>query len=238
MAPQLETSESSDLAALRAAFQTCGSPALDPESCPKPEGILLAVRGELPADELRAVIDHMATCPACAQDWRLAVAFEQELSQPVQKPDRGQVQKPTRELSKAPPAWRPLAVGALAAAAALALAAIGLPWRDWIKPSPPVYRAPERAAIHSLIEEGAALPAESFVLSWTAVPGAATYEIDVTTEALAEVASTKNLATPQFQVPASALAGLPPGTRLYWQAAAVLADGTRIASPTFSALLR
>ena len=57
-------------------------------------------------------------------------------------------------------------------------------------------------------------------------------------EALAELASAEGLPSPQFQVPAPALAGLPPGSRLYWQVTAVLADGTRVTSPTFSVLLR
>lgn len=219
------THAAGDVAALRAAFQATGDRAPDPESCPRPETILRAVRGELPPAELRSVVDHTTVCAACAEDWRLAVAYQRELDEavPARAPAHGSV------------IWRRWAA---AAAAGLALFAVGLGWSGWFGTTDPAYRNGRRQAIRSLVPEGAALPREAFVLRWTAVPGAAAYEVEVTTEALAPIASAKRLPAPELQVPPTSLAGLPPGTRLYWQATALLADGSRLPSATFSARLR
>lgn len=225
------TSDAGTDAALRAAFQASGDPPPDPDACPRPEVILQAVRGELPPAELRAVVAHTATCADCAEDWRLAAAYLRELSDAQEGSLPAASSSPTRAR---PAAWRRWAV----AAAAMALVALGLGWRFGFGTGDPAYRDGRPRAVRSLLPERAELPAESFVLRWEAVPGAASYEAQVSTGALALVAAAKDLSAPTYQVPAASLAGVPPGSLLYWQITAVLGDGHRLTSPTFSVLLR
>lgn len=219
-------SDTGDLASLRAAFQVAGEPAANPETCPRPEAILQAVEGELSATELRAVVEHTASCAACAEDWRIAAAYVRELG--AQRVPR---------VATTPPSWRRWA---LAAAAAVATVAVGLAWFEGPNPAyrDPVYRDHRPAALRSLVAEGAALPADAFVLRWEAVPGATAYEVQILTEALDPVTSAKELAAPEIRIPASSLAALPSGSLLYWQVTARQGDGSRLVSPTFAVRLR
>ena len=66
--------------------------------------------------------------------------------------------------------------------------------------------------------DGKVLPRERFLLKWSvSAPAGATYGVQVSTEDLRVVASAEGLKTPEYQVPASALAGLPPGAKLFWK---------------------
>lgn len=221
------TEDRDDVERLRRAFAEPG-PAPDPDDCPSPETIWEAVRGELPPDEIRAVVEHTATCPACAEDWRIAAAFEEELRA---------LRSETEEAAAPQPAiaWRRMWI---AAAAALVLTVLGLQTRSWLgENQPPAYRNEGSTAIRTLVPEGAALPRQAFDLKWSPVPGALSYDLLVSTETLQTVADARGLTAPQYRIPESALADLSSGTKLYWHVEAALPEGGRVASRTFSVAL-
>ena len=212
--------EEGELARMRRAFASLSQPAPEPAACPAPEKIWEAVRGELPPAQTREIVTHMAACPACAEDWRLAVAMQRpETAKVVHAADRFTFGKRLRN-------W------GLAAAAVLALAVVGVQFI----PQPggqAGYRGNE-TTIQSLVEEGNALPRQQFLLRWSApeTPGA-TYDVEVSTEDLRVIASGDDLREPRFLVPAHALAGLPPGARLLWKVDAELPQGGHLTSNTF-----
>ena len=212
--------EEGELARLRRAF-ACQSHAPEPAACPPPEKIWESVRGELPAAHARAIVEHMAACPSCAEDWRLAVALQKPAtaSNVISAAERFSV-------------GRRLRTWGLAAAAVLALAVFGVQWAQQTRVDP-TYRGDE-VTIQTLVEEGQALPRQQFLLRWSApeIPGA-TYDIKVSTEDLRVIATGDDLRKPQFLVPAHALAGLPPGTRLMWNVDAELPEGGHVESATF-----
>jgi hypothetical protein len=218
------TTEDQELASLRRAF-AAPSHQTDPSTCLAPETIWDAVRGALPADEVREAVQHTAACASCAEEWRLARALqqqEQEAAAPVPAPLRF---APRRQRLRN---W------GLAAAAAIALSVVGLQWFQ----KTPEYRGGE-ATVHSQLAEGQALPRERFLLKWS-VPAAAgaTYGINVSTEDLRVVAAAEGLKAPEYQVPASALAGLPAGSKLFWKVEAELPENGRLTSPTFVATVQ
>lgn len=207
-----------DLSRLQAAFTAPVPAAWSPETCPEPDRIWEAVRGELPPDEVRDVVDHVAVCASCAEDWRIAVEFEKQKAAVVPFPVRFQP-------------W------IAAAAAALVLTVGGVYVRQTTKPPGPVaeYRGAE-TEIRSLA--GKMGPRQDFVLSWTPVEGAESYDLLVTTAELSTVADPKDLTATRYQVPASALADLPAGAQLHWRVTAVFPDGERKQSPTFTTALQ
>jgi hypothetical protein len=81
------------------------------------------------------------------------------------------------------------------------------------------------------------LERDQFVLRWSPVPGA-TYDLTVSDEDLAIVFVANGLTAPQARVPSGALDAYAAGRRLLWQVTAVLENGKRIKSTTFSATLR
>ncbi len=217
------TEDRDDVERLRRAFAEPG-PAPDPEDCPSPETIWEAVRGELPADEVRALVEHTATCPACAEDWRIAAAFEEESR--AWQPEEAPEERPKI-------AWRRMWI---AAAAALVLTVLGLQTRNWIgEDQPPVYRNEGGAAITTRVPEGTTLPRQAFDLKWSPVQGALSYNLLVSTETLQTVTDVQGLTAPQYRIPEAALADLSKGTKLYWHVEAALPEGGRVASRTFSA---
>lgn len=216
--------EEGELARLRRAFASVPQIEPVPAACPSPEQIWGAVRGELPPGEIRQIVEHTALCASCAEDWRLAVALQkpESASNVVHATERFTARQRIRN-------W------GLAAAAALAVAVGGILWQQQaLNNGEVIYREGEQATIQSLVEEGHALPRDQFLLRWSApaTPGA-TYDVEVSTEDLRVVASAEDLGEPQFQVPASALAGLPPGARLLWKVDAELPLGGHVSSPTF-----
>jgi hypothetical protein len=213
--------EEGELARLRRAFASVPQPAPAPGACPPPEKIWEAVRGELPPGEIRQVVEHMAACPSCAEDWRLAVA--------LQRPESAANVIPAAHRFSAA---RRLRNWGLAAAAVLALAVVGVQWAQHSDVG--TYRGQD-AAVHSALQEGQALPRNEFLLRWAAVetPGT-TYDVQVSTEDdLRVIASGDDLREPQLLVPASALAGLPSGARVLWNVDAQLPQGDHVRSATF-----
>jgi putative zinc finger protein len=218
-----------ELARLRAAFAAPAAATPDPESCPSPETIWAAVRGELPPRELRDVVEHTAACAACAEDWRLAAELERQ-STAAAAPAPGKViQGRFRQ-------WRPLA--AAAALAAGLLIAVGVYRTGELGPREPTYREAESDGIRSLLPAGQALPRQGAVLRWSPVPGAESYDVRISTEDLRLVLTAQDRKVAEYPIPESALAGLPPGSKLLWQVDAVFPDSSRRSSPTFTATLR
>jgi hypothetical protein len=216
------------LARLRAAFAASG-PTPQPSTCPAPEALWSAVRGEAAPQALREILDHVALCPACAEDWRLAVELNrQEAAERAATP--GKVLAGRFGWSRQ--------FAAAAALAACLLLGVGV-WRTEFAHQEPTFREAHHASIHSLLPEGQALSRQDAVLRWTPLTGATSYDVRVSTEdVLQTVASAKGTAATELRIPATALASLPPGAKLLWQVDAVRPDGTRETSRTFTTPLQ
>jgi hypothetical protein len=218
------------LARLRAAFAAPDA-APDPESCPSPETIWSAVRGELQPQQLREVLDHVASCAACAEDWRLAAELNrQQAAEAVTVPGK---------VIQGRFGWRSLSTAAAIAAALLI--GVSVYRSNEVAPGQaPTYREAEapQAGIRSLLPPGETLPRQGAVLRWSPLPGAVSYDVEVSTEDLQPVAAAKGQTTAEYRLPESALAVLPPGSKLLWRIDAVHADGSRESSQTFTTPLR
>jgi hypothetical protein len=220
--------DAQQLARLRAAFAAPG-PTPDPNSCPSPETLWSAVRAELPPRQMREVVEHIALCPACAEDWRLAAELNRQ-------EEAAATVKPGKVLQGRFRQWRPLA--AAAALAAGLLVAVGLYRTGELGPRPPIYREAQHAGIRSLLPAGQALPRQAALLRWSPVAGATSYDVQVSTEDLQTVVTARGQTAPELRIPASALSKLPPGARLLWQVDAVRPDGSHETSPTFTTPLQ
>ena len=113
-----------------------------------------AVAGELDVDARRDLIDRMATDPALAQAWRVAVELDRA---------RGGVATSGRQTTR----WLPQAFMGLAAAVIIA---VGI--RVFLVDRAPAdtFRAGAGTVVESLIASDAALPADAFVLRWKPGP--------------------------------------------------------------------
>jgi len=219
--------EDEELSRLRRAF-AISQPAPAPETCPAPEKIWEAVRGELPPGEVEAIVQHTAVCASCAEDWRLAGVLQ------TAEPAVSTAPAPAGVVRYGP--WQRVRTYVLAAAAMLAVAVVGIQVYQAQQPDQGAagYREGQQDAIQSRIADGAPLPRDRFLLRWSAPAAAgATYDVEVSTEDLRVVSSAEDLRTPELQVPARAMAGLPVGSRLLWKVEADLPDGSHLSSPTF-----
>jgi hypothetical protein len=210
------TIDDEDVAGLRAAFAQDGEAV---GNCPPPERIWQAAWGDLAAGPRRQVIDHLAACPACARDWRLARALGLEAADPVERA-AGRHRSSAR-------VW-----GLTAAAASLVVAAGLLLVLGRGPDGGPAFRG-DGPAIASLLPEDRPLPREGLVLRWTPGPPAARDSLLLSTEELRLLAAPRDLPSAEYAVPAAVLADLPPATTLLWRVERQLADGRRDTSPTF-----
>jgi hypothetical protein len=220
------SNEAQQISRWRAAFAESG-PAPDPASCPTAETLWSAVRGELSAREMSDVVDHVAACAACAEDWRLAAEINRQEERAAIGPGKVIPGRFGR--------WRPLAAAA-ALAACLAIA-VGV-YRANQPAQEPTYREAQHAGIRSLLPQGQALPREAAVLRWSPLAGATSYDVEVSTEDLRPVAAAKGQTAAEYHIPESALAGLPAGSRLLWRVDAVRPDGSHENSQTFITRLK
>ena len=209
----------------REAFAGLSERGMPGPECPDPDRIWAAATGEGTAEERQAIIEHTATCASCAGAFRLARGMSGER-------DRATKVEPLRG-----PWFRRTAP--LAALAAALLLAFVLPvwWRAL--QAPPQYRDDTKTVeILSQIAEGAVLPREQAVLRWSAGSPDSLYEVRVLTREAREVAVESALEEPRYQIPPTALEGLPAGTVLYWQVKTLKPDGTSGVSKTFKVRLQ
>ena len=226
--------ETRDFERLHRAFVSLSETAQPTASCPDPERLWSASRGELPPGETREMIEHTAACPACAEAWRLAMHLSEEV------PQEGAVPREEVARRRAAPAivpwWRYAAV-----AAAVVFAVFGVSQMTDLKgPEPP--GGLRNAGETGLLSEAAAdapLPRDAFVLRWRLQPPreGVRYTVRVTTEDFYTVYQAEELEEPVLRVPEAVLAELPSGSKLSWYVEASLADGGDLDAKTFWAVL-
>ena len=187
-----------------------------------------AAAGELPAAERLRLIDRMASDPALAEAWRLAV----ELQAAARRADPSIVPAPVHSLGRKSVRWNPAGL----AFAAILMLAIGIGVRNQLQPEPTWRGQRVTHAIELLGAEKASLPRRAATLRWRLAEGSSTASIRVvvtTAEAgpvfIGEPASPS--AINEFTVPETALAKFPAGARLLWRVEGRALDGTPISSP-------
>lgn len=157
------------------------------------EQIWRAVHGELPADDLGALVDRMAVDPDLQLAWRLA----HELREPPAAPAAPRPANTRRYLL-------PLAL----------LAAAGLLVVFWPRPVDDTLRG-DRDAITQL-EDRQPLPRDAFTLRW-AHPDGSVATVELRTADLRTLARSPDLTRGEWTVPADVLASIPAGDALVWQ---------------------
>jgi hypothetical protein len=220
-----------ELARLRAAF---AAPAVsakgakeEPEACPPSDRIWLAVRGELPPDELRGIVDHIATCSACAEDWRIAMVFEEESRAVVPAPP---LPLRTKTVTVRHRAW-------MAIAASILVAVVGFQLRQ---PKVPEQEAIDRGGVptgvQSLVTEP--LPRDAFVLRWKASPVAESYNLQVSTIGYDPLFQADGLTSTKCRVPAESLTRMRSGDKVLWAVTPVARGGDLLPLQTFQTSLK
>ena len=189
------------------------------EACPDPERIWDAACGELDSTTTRELVEHIGTCPACAEAWRLA----RELPPSEQARDSA-VTSGTSRL----PAWN---LGRIAIAAMIVLA-VGLASR-LDRPGEETIERGSGVAVESLLPPGTALPRSDFRLRWRPGPEGTRYDLLLTTGDLVVVAQVRDLSEPQYLVPTDTLETISANSELLWRVEMVLPDGRHVASPAF-----
>lgn len=215
---------------LRRGFQV-PSPAASLGEHPDPDRLWAALAGELPAEERRALVDHVALCAACAEDWRMAAALRREMRED---------ERQSRPASDAPTVvvgpWRRMRAPLVAAAAAVVLAVgVGL-WQMEMQPGQeqgwvePAHRGATTEEITSAID-GEALPRDEFVLTWSGGPEGAVYNLTVMSQDLSDLlVSEQGLTTLEYRVSAEKLDPVATGDPVAWRVEALSPDGERQSS--------
>lgn len=202
-----------------------------PEASEAPDAALIweavSGTGTLAAERRREVVDRVATDPAWAEAWRLAV----EVYRSAEQEEAGPGGSTAASAPGSGGFWKRF--GLLAAAASvLVLIGGGLLVREVLAPGP-VYRSPGDETIRSLLSEEVPVSRDALELRWTPSGPESRYQVTVTTESLRVVAVARDLEGPRFLVPASALADLAEGSKLFWRVTARSREGAEIHSATF-----
>jgi len=205
---------------LREAFAAPVGKIVLSEACPADETVWRAAQGELDARALEGVIDHTASCEACAESWRMARAIGHEAG--IRKAGR---------LPAYPHRRVVLALGAVAAT--ILIAFLVAPTLDDRLVPGVEFRDPTAVGIESLLDEAKAVSRHGFLLRWTAGPTGTLYTVELADENLAVLVRSEPQEPTEYAVPADVLAGIEAGSTLYWRVEAVLPDATRASSGVF-----
>lgn len=203
------------------------------------------VNGTLEGEELRRVEEHVASCLACRREIEKLRRLRQELKEaaPTSPGEAGlaRLLEAVEKQDVEPRPRRSQSWPWMTAAAAAVLATsvgVGL-WHPWSPGVPVEERAGEEAEVlRPRVGPEEVLPRDAFVLRWQVAPEweGARFSITVTAEDLTPVAEARGLEETEYRVPAEALAGVPPGARLFWRLEALRPDGKRL-EKTFRARL-
>lgn len=220
---------------LQEAFASLADGARPGDACPLPEQIWAAIAGEIPVDERHRLVDHIATCPSCAEDWRAAYRMG------ARPPAWWKVSfRSVWKTLHRGPRWVPQASGVLAAAAALVLV-LSVTWGRMWTPGPgpdgkPGETLPERGSVFRGIEASIppeeALSRERCWLRWVGQEGAR-YDLIVKTESLQLVSHVTGLKKSEYLLSEESLRTVPTGERLLWMVEATLPTGEHITSKAF-----
>jgi hypothetical protein len=222
-----------ELETLRDAFAAL---ACEPEPAtvgdhPGPDTIYDGAHGELSSGALRDVVEHIATCPRCAEEWRLAMAFTEEA-------EEAEAQTWRRSAAPSRPALRLVPI---AATLVVALLAAGVWFTVGQSPEPTASVFRDASAGYTLVPvapESEPLDRSDPVLRWRLdggeAPEGTTYDLLVmSADGRDTVAEADGLESPSYTLPAEALEGLAPGTELQWTVDARLPDGQPVRSGLF-----
>jgi len=233
---------------LQEAFASLADGARPGDACPLPERIWAAIEGEIPVDERRELIDHIATCPSCAEDWRAAYRMGARPPAWWKLSMRG---VPKRLHLPRMPRW--VSQAALIATAALVVAVlVPLVQMDGPKPI-----ASERVAsdldLNAWLDEEAAfrgdrkiemvlpttgvLTRENCWLRWSPLDGAL-YDLTVRTKSDELIVKVQALETAEYQLQAETLKKIDSGGVLVWFVDATLPSGQHISSSAFASKLK
>jgi hypothetical protein len=213
---------------LRAAFAADVHGAGADGPCPEPGEIWDACHGQAGPEDSRRIVAHMAGCPSCSAEWRMAM------------------QDTPRNADQAPRVWsdtRPAARGfrrgrwiGIAAAAVIIIGFTGpLLYRTFQdqRGAPAVFRSSDSIRIRSLVAESETLQRDACVLTWSATDEGSTYDLEIAHPTLEIILIERTLDGTEYRVPPEALAEVPAGGRIVWRVEARLPDGRTIASPAF-----
>lgn len=195
--------------------------------CP-PDGTLFdAAHGQLDAEALGPLLDHVAGCGLCATSWSMA---RRTVS------DNGSVVAPAPE-APANRGWgRSAWVGvALAAAAVLTLSVSLLDTATPPTDLTPTFRDATEANLTSAVDGITAPVGAPLTLEWDG-PQDGSYDVVVTTADLQPVDAAGGVPTTRYVIPAQRL-NLPHGTVLHWRVTGQRADGQALQSATFTVTL-
>jgi hypothetical protein len=196
--------------------------------CPEPDELWAAVHKELPPDQVHRIVDHLAVCPVCAEDWRLAAHVGGQATVEALRA------MPTREVALH---RRPHHFQKGLAAAVLLAAAASIPVTTWwVHRSETTVRSATTYTIRAEQPAGEALAREEPVLRWTAGPPGTVYNVEVMA-GIDTVASEHRLATAELTLDAATVAALATGSVLQWNVIATLPSGSEVESATFEAKL-
>lgn len=197
---------------LRAAFAaTAPATAALPE-CDCAGDIIRAAAGDLPAEELPALLAKVRSSPACAALW---AAVQQEISGGPEASLAAGAEPTVPEPVPANMPWRWGLMGAVAVAAAVTIAVLSWPGGPT---SAPDWRASGDRAVVLDLPDGAM--AEGRQLRWQPVGEAYEYSVRLMRPDLTPVEELRVVAPPA-EVPESLA-----GQQLLWQVTAYLPDGT------------
>jgi Putative zinc-finger len=234
-----ERDERYDLDRLRAAFAEPdeAEEPRRPDRCPSHAEIWAGVHGELSPGRLRDVVEHLASCSACAEAWRVALILERPEGAPGADWTPAETSPRTIAVSRATrrrPSWRLYGTLAAAAAAVFALV-LGLHVlrRTEAPPAAIVERggpAEPPTATRWLTPSEATLPRDGARLRWSGPPGS-TYDLSVELVAHlgaakpVSIAAPRGLAATEYTLAARDLSRLPAGAPLRAALTAHLPDG-------------
>lgn len=192
------------------------------EDCLEPARLWAAVKLELPAEERRRIVQHVAACAACAEDWRVTWKLWQEQRRSEDRdPSNGEVIPGPWTRFKS--AFPQVAAAPQLVAAALVVLAVGVGGMVFHQAPESSYRGDSDKATQlteGVTPDGAVLPRDEFVLRWPAIEGAE-YKLVVMTEDASTLEKESGLFEPEFRVPPEALHNLSSGSTVHWQIEAV-----------------
>lgn len=197
------------------------------EPCPDIEALARCVMGELPRYDRDRIVEHAASCSACAEALKQILTLSDQTEKASAELAAAEARRRPGALSNAGPLWKKPAfwpVFAVSSGLVLILALIVL--APGYRNLPSTRSASGEGVVLLSPESGAELAKAGLVLRWQGLPKARSYRVELFDSSFRLIWRSGGLDGTESALPDEAVRKLIPGQRYYW-AVTALTEGRR-----------
>ena len=193
--------------------------------CPSPKELLRLFRAKKSDKKNTRIIDHIATCYPCTQEFRFilkALRYEKDMNQVAKEYIE------TRKMKVMPPRFSWKFVSLVAGMSVIFISILAFVVSNTFEYSK--YRTSTPSRINLILPEEISIPKSDLSFRWENIKDSEYYSLELYDETLYQIWKSKKIFENYFTLPIDVVARLKANKSYFWMISAFFPDGRKIAS--------